>query len=286
MSNTIIRGIHDKDNPYYVASRKTAQDDHLSYEALGLLTYLLSKPDNWRVQIDDLIRPGCGRDKVYRIIAELKQTGYLTRVKKQNAKGQWTWEPYKLYEAPQLAAGSESSPFPENPYTVEPDTEKPEISTQSTDKQSIEETESAPSGAQSSKPAKKAASRKATAWEAHFLALVAAFGLTPDTLAKSASGLYWKVAHELYDVSFPPERIAELYRYVRELSVRGEWAGFTIAALAKYSADFLRDHPAGGDSGDALMRGLLGPNGFILGDPVWTPERAKRDAERRQAAAS
>lgn len=143
MTNTIIRGIHDKDNPYYVASRAVAQDTRLSYEALGLLTYLLSKPDNWQVDIDDLQRDGCGRDKVYRIIAELKAAGYLTRTKYRDDKGRWQWEPYRLFESPQPVTPDTEEPHTEKPDTVSPDTGNPEIKALNTDTDKIQKEQNA-----------------------------------------------------------------------------------------------------------------------------------------------
>lgn len=138
MTNSIVRGRHDSENPYYVASRATAQNVNLSYEALGLLTYLLSKPDDWEVQIDDLIRPDCGRDKVYRIVAELKAAGYMTREKKRNAKGQWEWEPYRLYEQPQTISPDAGAPDTEYPDVDQPDTGNPEIKALNTESDRLE----------------------------------------------------------------------------------------------------------------------------------------------------
>lgn len=117
---TIIRAPRDGQNPYFMQRRATAQDESLSYEARGVLSYLLSKPGNWEIRIGDLITDKCGRDKVYRILKELKASRYLKREKKRGNDGQWIWSPYELYE----------SPYPENPDTAQPDTEKPEINTE------------------------------------------------------------------------------------------------------------------------------------------------------------
>lgn len=126
---TIIRGKHDSDNPYFVASRASAQDEQLTYDARGLLFYLLSKPDDWVIRIDDLRRAGCGRDKVYRIIDELVKAGYMTpRSKRQDDKGRWIWTPHRLYERP----------YPENPYTDCPYTENTEIKALSSESLSTE----------------------------------------------------------------------------------------------------------------------------------------------------
>lgn len=52
----------------------------MSMEARWLLSYLLSKPDNWTVVIGDIIKKGnCGRDKARKMIAELVEFGYAER---------------------------------------------------------------------------------------------------------------------------------------------------------------------------------------------------------------
>jgi hypothetical protein len=61
---------------YVIISRATAQDRSLSWAARGVLAYLLSKPDDWQVDAGDL-QQGCGRDKVYSLLAELIAAGYL-----------------------------------------------------------------------------------------------------------------------------------------------------------------------------------------------------------------
>lgn len=98
---TIIRAKHDKQNKYFMMRRETAQDDGLSWAARGVLCYLLSKPDNWEIKVEDL-QQNCGESKIYRILKELKKAGYLQdRSKKQDEKGRWSWTPYVLYETPQ-----------------------------------------------------------------------------------------------------------------------------------------------------------------------------------------
>ena len=126
---TIVRGPHDSDHPFLLFSRQTAQNKELSYEALGMLTYLLSKPDNWEVRIDDLVRRVgdktlAGKQKVYAIIDELVAAGYMTkRSRRQNGQGRWVWTPYRVFEHP-----CTDSPYTAKPDMVQPDTGKPDIS--------------------------------------------------------------------------------------------------------------------------------------------------------------
>ncbi|MGV2074223.1 MULTISPECIES: helix-turn-helix domain-containing protein [Rhizobium/Agrobacterium group] len=75
---TIRRGVR---NGHYAAiPNHVFEDARLSMEARWLLSYLLSKPDNWTVVIGDIVKKGnCGRDKARKMIAELVETGYAER---------------------------------------------------------------------------------------------------------------------------------------------------------------------------------------------------------------
>lgn len=114
---TIIRVTHDATNPFFIMVRSTAQNKALSFEALGMLAYLLSKPDDWRVQVSDLVREHAGRDKVNRIIRELKDAGHLRRPDQQphDASGKFSAPEWWIYE----------SPYTEKPSTVQPSTVQP-----------------------------------------------------------------------------------------------------------------------------------------------------------------
>jgi len=66
---------------FTIVSNPTITDSRLSWEARGLLVYLLSKPDHWKVNVKHLISesPSAGREKVYRILNELEEAGYITQ---------------------------------------------------------------------------------------------------------------------------------------------------------------------------------------------------------------
>lgn len=109
----VKRTQHDSQQPYFMMVRSTAQDLALSPEALGILTYLLSKPDGWEVTVKDLDqREGVGRDKAYRILRELIDKRYIERTRLSDEQGHIQGYLYEVYEAP----------FPENPYTGNQDT--------------------------------------------------------------------------------------------------------------------------------------------------------------------
>jgi len=89
-----------KDKGYFVASNKPFNNKDLSWEARGVLAYLLSKPNNWVVRNKDLYRQSkAGRYKVDRILGELKDNGYLERTIYKKADGTFEWES-TIHETP------------------------------------------------------------------------------------------------------------------------------------------------------------------------------------------
>lgn len=97
---TIFR-IKRHTSDFFLYHRQTAQDRNLSLEARGMLAYLLSKPEDWEVQPGDL-EQGCSRGKVYKIMRELKNAGYMREVIERDKKGYITDRYYEVYEVPQL----------------------------------------------------------------------------------------------------------------------------------------------------------------------------------------
>jgi hypothetical protein len=129
----IKRSQHNKENPYFMTVRETAQDESISYAALGLLTYLLSKPDHWEVIIGDLKRKKCGRDKARSILKELTDAGYIVHhPQEKDENNQFTPAYYDVYE----------SPCTENPSTESPSTGNPTLD--NTELESIEEEKNIP----------------------------------------------------------------------------------------------------------------------------------------------
>ncbi len=115
---------------YTTLSNEVVEDSRLSYEALGLLTYLLSRPEDWEVHIDQLrARTKIGRDKLYRIVGELQDAGYMKH-ERERSRGVVTGGRWIVREAPKLERDStrktESDLLPENTDEApEPNPEKP-----------------------------------------------------------------------------------------------------------------------------------------------------------------
>lgn len=149
----IIRGIRDSDNLFFVSPRAAAQDRELSWESRGMLWYLLSKPDDWVLQPKDLMQ-GCGRDKVYKVLAELIAHGYIVREEVRGDNQKFVEFIYRVYEKPlpenqELGAKGETEPLPDSPDTALPDTANTDI----TNKENNTDKDSAPkSGADADSP--------------------------------------------------------------------------------------------------------------------------------------
>lgn len=239
---TIIRAPHGPDNPYFQMLRASAQDSRLSFEARGVLTYLLSKPGNWKLHPSDLMREGgCGRDRVKRILKELKDLGYLVATEDKQPKGErgkFTAWNYVLYEQPQI-----KSPFTEKPSTDKPSTENP-LHTEDRDVQKIELQEKhtdAPaavsSATQGDKP-KRTRTEKQQKLDAMKNALADAFGLPHHTVTNTKWKEFGKAGAELILVGATPEDMMPLYQWSKT-----QWwgkNGFTSIAMAKHWPEFVK----------------------------------------------
>lgn len=94
--------------------RNTAiEDESLNWDALGLLTYLLSKPDSWNIQAAHLAKiRKASRNTIYRMLCDLKKARYAFSKRLQSGKVDWYVfdEPYpKIWDE-----GKE--PHPKKPH--------------------------------------------------------------------------------------------------------------------------------------------------------------------------
>ena len=74
----IRRSKHTTD--YTVIPNQILEDQDLNCKGLGLLAYLIGKPENWNIRAEELgKRFGWGKTKVYSILKILMDAGYVTR---------------------------------------------------------------------------------------------------------------------------------------------------------------------------------------------------------------
>ena len=90
------------EQPFTVIANQSLQDPGLSFEATGLLAFMLSLPANWKYSRDWLMqqKQKIGRDKLKRLLKELEENGYLERKYAQDEKGRmsghdWLVKPVK-----------------------------------------------------------------------------------------------------------------------------------------------------------------------------------------------
>lgn len=138
-SKTIFRISKDKDNPYVMIDRRPIENAELSWGAKGVLSYLLSRPDNWTVRLQDLInRSNDGRHKIRGYIRELVLAGHIVRKEERDPKTkrfvQYTLEVYEL-------------PTVSKPLTNLPQAEKPQAENRTlNDTDSVNDTDSTNGG--------------------------------------------------------------------------------------------------------------------------------------------
>lgn len=125
----------NKTKDYTVMSNYHFKEKGMSLKAKGLLSLMLSLPDDWDYSINGLATLSKdGKDSVMGALTELEQFGYLIRTRCVNEKGQFAGYDYDIYEKPNTA-----KPKEDEPYTEKPNTENhPQLNTnQLTTKKSI-----------------------------------------------------------------------------------------------------------------------------------------------------
>ena len=101
MDKTIIR--IKKQNNFFIASKAPLEDVRLSWKAKGLLAYLLTLPDDWKIYVEELSKHSKdGTSSTTTAIKELMENGYIRREKIRNSKGQFKGYIYRVYETIQI----------------------------------------------------------------------------------------------------------------------------------------------------------------------------------------
>ena len=111
----------ERTRDYTVMCNHHLKDSNLSLKAKGLLSMMLSLPDEWNYTTRGLAAI-CkeGVDSIGTALKELEVRGYLVRRQIRDSKGRITDTEYTIYESPHPPLPDTASPDTENP-----DTEKP-----------------------------------------------------------------------------------------------------------------------------------------------------------------
>jgi len=128
--------VHKKSRAFVSFYPDCLYEKSLSWNAKGLFAYLMSKPTGWKINISHLVKEGkAGRDKIYNIINELIEFGYVQKFQNQDPlTKRFTGIEYVIFEektsrnAEPLPESPEmEKPFLENPDTAQPDLENPTL---------------------------------------------------------------------------------------------------------------------------------------------------------------
>lgn len=82
----------------------TIQDNRLSWEARGLLSFILSQSESFEIHKAWLVKQvdGCGRDKMTRMLRELQDLGYCQKKAKLDENGKLNGVDWFVYSEPVL----------------------------------------------------------------------------------------------------------------------------------------------------------------------------------------
>lgn len=143
---TIIRAAHNRENPYVMIRRAIFHGETRVKNLFdkGLMGYLLSLPDNWKISVEHLASENeCNKETISKSLNRLIAQGYIIRNKVAGTRGQFGGYEYLVYEEPVFSkndalptanfSNSESigtkgsSPYPVLPDTVSPCTVEPSL---------------------------------------------------------------------------------------------------------------------------------------------------------------
>ena len=111
----------ERTRDYTVMSNYHLKDKRLTLKSKGLLSQMLSLPDDWDYTLSGLsVINRESKDAIRSALNELEAAGYIRRRQTTDASGKFSSNEYIIYERPE-----EPEPSSENPTTEKPMTEKP-----------------------------------------------------------------------------------------------------------------------------------------------------------------
>ena len=120
----------EKNHSYTVMANHHLRDERLSLKSKGLLSLILSLPDDWRISIEGMTQfSSDGKDAIRSAIRELTDAGYITRAQTHSEAGTFSGYEYVVHETPSPSSGfpTMEKPTTEKPTTGNPTTENPTL---------------------------------------------------------------------------------------------------------------------------------------------------------------
>ena len=123
---TIMR-VHKTKN-FTVMSNHHFKEKEMSLKAKGLLSLMLSLPDDWNYSVSGLVTLSKdGKDSVMSALGELEKFGYLKRDRLTDPKGRFKGIEYNIYEEPQPKNPIAEKPTLDNQHTENQHAENPQL---------------------------------------------------------------------------------------------------------------------------------------------------------------
>lgn len=117
---------HRVSRDFTILPNDLIRDDRLSWKALGLLVFVLSLPEDFRLRLSHLARQKkTGRDATRAGLKELELAGYLTIRRERGERGKFSRVVWEIMMSPSATKIDPDPPRSGNPNTVNPDTGKP-----------------------------------------------------------------------------------------------------------------------------------------------------------------
>lgn len=109
----------NRNTGYTVMSNAHLRDKNLSYKAKGLLSVMLSLPEEWDYSINGLAAISKeGVKSIRSTIKELEDAGYIVRTKVNDEKGHFKYI-YDIFETPQNQDQKEEQPYTQKGHAVQ-----------------------------------------------------------------------------------------------------------------------------------------------------------------------
>ncbi len=78
-SVSIIRGKHDRQNPYVMIERSKILDENLSLLAIGILLQILSHPPDWKFSVNEFLKRNNNDEISFNLaLKELVDAGHIS----------------------------------------------------------------------------------------------------------------------------------------------------------------------------------------------------------------
>lgn len=123
MNDTVIIRRKVRSN-FTTLPNELIRDSRLSWKALGILVFVLSLPDNFRLRLSHLAKQkASGRDATRTGIKELQDTGYVRIQRERGERGKFSHTTWLVTDQPTYP--DTNSPRSDYPITDNPTTEKP-----------------------------------------------------------------------------------------------------------------------------------------------------------------